>query len=125
MTRINVFHEGVEEFPDGRLVGVGALKLPDTLKDGEPLPVVVNFVHNMIVGRADDMRRDEDGQVSFEVAWLNPRFEKIYSDMAVTVYASPIQAEFNGKRSLVTSATVRAVSFFDATSADMGRSLPV
>lgn len=127
MTRTTVFQEGVDSFHTGTLVAKDALKLPEGWPEDKPVPVVVNFVASMVVANATQMERDDEGKISFELEWLTPRFEKIYSDWDLSFYTRPTIEKFDtelGKR-VVTRATIRGLSFYDPTSADMGRSLPV
>jgi hypothetical protein len=123
--RQQVFHEGVERFVGGRLVGKGALKLPPGHVEGQSLPVVLNFVPSMIIAWATDMKRDEDGRISFEIEFITPRFQRIYGDLPIGPYANNIKEAFSPEHNhgIVVEATLRALSFFDATSSDMGRSL--
>ena len=127
MTRVTVLHEGVDTFHTGTLVAPGALKLPEGWPDDKPVPVVVNFVPSMVVAFARDMQRDEENKVSFELEWLTERFERIYSDWDVSFYTRPNIEKFDAEanRRMVTQATIRGISYYDPTSADMGRSLPV
>jgi len=127
MTRINLLQEGVDTFQNGTLVAPGALKLPEGWPEDKPLPVVINFVPSMIVARATGMQRDEENNVSFDIEWLTPRFERNYSGWDVTFYTVPVIEKFDPElnRRVATQATIRAVSYYDPTSADMGRSLPV
>lgn len=127
MTRVTIFHEGVDSFHTGTLVAKGALKLPEGWAEDKPVPVVVNFIPNMIVARASRMERDDDGRISFDIEWLTERFEKIYSGWDVSFYTRPNVEKFDAElnRRVVTLATIRGISYYDPTSADMGRSLPV
>ena len=127
MTRVTIFHEGHDNFHNGTLVAKGALKLPEGWPEDKPVPVVVNFVPNMIVARGTRMERDADGHISFDIEWITSRFEKIYSDWLISFYTMPNVEKFDPElnRRVVTSATIRGISFYDPTSADMGRSLPV
>lgn len=127
MTRVTIFTEGKDTFHTGVLVAKGALKLPEGWPEDKPVPVVVNFVPNMLVARASRMERSEDGEISFDLEWLTPRFERIYSDWDVSFYTQPNIEKFDPdlNRRVVTRATIRGISYYDPTSADMGRSLPV
>lgn len=127
MTRITLFQEGVDTFHTGMLVCKNALKLPEGWPEDKPVPVVINFVPNMIVARATRMERDDEGHISFDIEWLTPRFERIYSDWDVSFYTQPNIEKFDPElnRRVVTRATIRGISYYDPTSADMGRSLPV
>jgi len=127
MTRTVIFHEGEQTFHTGVLVAKGALKLPEGWPADKPVPVVINFVPSMVVAFARHMERDDDGRVSFELDWLTDRFQKIYSDWDVSFYTMPNIEKFDPElnRRVVTQATIRGISFYDPTSDDMGRSLPV
>lgn len=127
MTRTVIFQEGVDTFHTGVLVAKGALKLPEGWPEDKPVPVVVNFVPNMIVGKASSMQRDDEGRISFELEWLNERFEKIYSGWDVSFYTRPVIEKFDPdlNRRVATLAVIRGISYYDPTSDDMGRSLPV
>lgn len=127
MTRAVIFHEGEQTFHTGVLVAKGALKLPEGWPEDKAVPVVVNFIPSMVVAFAKRMERDEEGRVSFELEWLTERFEKIYSDWDVSFYTMPNIEKFDSEqnRRMVTSATIRGISYYDPTSADLGRSLPV
>lgn len=127
MTRTVILQEGVDTFHTGTLVAKGALKLPNDWPANRPLPVVVNFVPSMIVGKASDMQRDEEGRISFELEWLTERFEKIYSGWDVSFYTRPVIEKFDPElnRRLATMAVIRGISYYDPNSEDMGRSLPV
>lgn len=127
MTRVNIFQEGVDTFHTGVLVAKGALKLPEGWPAEKPVPVVVNFVPSMVVANATGMERDEEGNISFDLEWLTPRFEKIYSSWDISFYTQPNIEKFDPElnRRVVTRATVRGISYYDPTSDDMGRSLPV
>lgn len=127
MTRVTIFHEGVDSFHTGTLVSKGALKLPEGWPDGKPVPVVVNFVPSMVVAFARHMQRDDDGRISFDLDWLTERFEKIYSDWDISFYTMPNIEKFDAEanRRVVTLATIRGISYYDPTSPDLGRSLPV
>lgn len=127
MTRTTIFHEGVDSFHTGILVAKNALKLPEGWPNGKPVPVVVNFVPSAVVAFAKHMQRDEDGRVSFDLDWLTERFQKIYSSWDVGFYTMPNVEKFDAElnQRVVTRATIRGISYYDPTSADMGRSLPV
>lgn len=127
MTRVIVLTEGVDSFHNGTLVAPGALKLPDNWGPDKPVPVVVNFVPSMIVAKATQMERSAEGAISFELEWLTPRFEKIYSDWDLSFYTQPVVEAFDNElgRRVATRATIRGLSYFDPTSDDVGRSLPL
>lgn len=127
MTRAIIFHEGVDAFHNGTLVMPGALKLPENWPADKKLPVVQNFIPSALVAFATDMQRDEENRISFELDWLSDRFQRIYSDWDVSFYSQPVIEKFDSEmgRRVVTRATIRGISYYDPTSADVGRSLPV
>ena len=61
--RYNVVKEG-KPYPDGRAIELGAIHMPD---GKENIPVTMTNSGGPIVGFAEDLQRDDDGNVSLDI----------------------------------------------------------
>lgn len=123
MTRKNICKEGEEKFPSGRVVARGALVLGSDYTEDRGLPVTLDMFADKVIGIARDMKRDEDGWVTFDISFFNTDYEVSVKDMTVSVYANnvveTIPEGLDSKQ--VTSATIRGITYFDNTQAGLRR----
>lgn len=112
MKRVRIIQEGIE-FPDGRLVEVGAIKFPD---DHNYVPVDLGFDHMSFMGRATNMQREEDGWVTINLELYKDApiaEDDIDGDMyEAAVYLAPIEVEgdWHDRPMKITNGLLRAVS---------------
>lgn len=127
--RYVVCREGVEDIPN-RIIEIGGLqRLSDEDRVPiEPIPVTFNYNHaQRPIGYAFDFQReiisDKLAEVSFLVEWADSDFEQLVEqlDFQPGIYATHVvEKKIKPKKDgdevyfLVTSATIRSISFFPA-----------
>lgn len=110
--RLKVFQEGVL-LPHGRMIQHGALRSND-----RQIFVFLNGDHNNVIGFAEDLKRDDDGWVSYEITFradFLERFKrssnKITDWFDFSAWASEC-SKVSDEVDLITSGVIKAIHAF-------------